>query len=245
MILLTATFADNNWFATWLTPTVQIVEALSWATSTHNMTEVTPWNYLYQFNEYNEAIVYFFNYDAWTDDVNNRYMWSNNNEVKVVYQMSGWTNASVNEEKKKEKEFIDKIVDAIKKEYPDYIPNIDYIKDKLIKIEDNINDSDADDICWTILNWIELSEIKIVDKINSIPKIDEDKLVKKLSIDKPVRDIINKIESIKFSYDMDWLKEEIISLIKRYWYKKKLTANDLWTIIPIEYREEFKSLLKS
>ena len=245
MILLTATFTDDNWFVTWLTPTVEIVNATTWVSSTRNMVEVNPWNYKYEFTDYNEAIVYFFNYDAGTDTVNNRYMWTNNNEVKVLYQMAWWTNASVNEEKKKEKEFIDKIVKAIKEEYPDYVPNIDYIKDKLNNIEKDVKEDNTDIICENIINSIELSEINIMESIDKLPKIDEDKLVKKINIDKPIKDVIKKVEDMKFDYNMDWLKEEIISLIKRYWYKKKLTLKDLGTIIPIEEREEFKSLLKS
>lgn len=245
MILLTATFTDDNWFVSWLTPTVEIVEATSWSSNTYNMVEVNAWNYKYEFNEYNEAIVYFFNYDAGTDLVNNRYMWTNNNEVKVSYMMAGWTNALAVDAKKKEKEFIDKIIKAIKEEYPNYAPNIDYIKDKLNKIEEGVEEDNTETICDKIISSIEFSEMNIMDNIDKLPRINQNELLKKINIDKPIKDVIWKIEEMKFDYNIDWLKEEIIDSIKRYWYKKKLTLKDLWTIIPLEEREEFKSLLKS
>jgi hypothetical protein len=198
-IYLTATFIDENGFATWLTPTVEIVEAETWVTSTHTMSEVRPWNYKYVFDTYDEGKVYFFNYDSNNDTILNRYQWGNNNEVKVVYQLSwGWTNASVEDEKKKEKEFIEKIIKEIKKEYPDYQPNIKEIKETLGTIVTEIKSIDTDINYWAIDQSIENSTRLIKKKIDwiKIPKYKEDVVISKITKEIKSIDVCDEVEDI-------------------------------------------------
>ena len=66
--LCTAQFIDDNWPVTGLTPTVTISEVMTWTVNwTFNMEEVTPWNYRYNYINWSDAILYYFNYDAWAE----------------------------------------------------------------------------------------------------------------------------------------------------------------------------------
>ena len=52
------------------------------------MTEVTPWNYVYDFDTYRGNIYYFYTFDADDEDVINRYQWTNN-ELDY-YKWTSW-----------------------------------------------------------------------------------------------------------------------------------------------------------
>lgn len=79
MVLIPAQFIKATWFATWLSPKF----SATWTDGTVYinewiMTEVTPWNYVYNFTTYNPEKYYFYTFDAGDDTVINRYQWWNN-----------------------------------------------------------------------------------------------------------------------------------------------------------------------
>ena len=237
MALLTVSFIDESGFKTWLTPTVKIIDAETWANTTHNMTEIHTGNYVYDFTTYNESRIYFFNYDAWTDTVINRYQSVNNNDVKVVHQLSwGWTNAKIEDEKKKEKEFIDKVVEWIKKEMTNSKYDINTIEEKLGTIVDEIKNN-AVEIDYGIIDQsIEEStkDIKNTIKWIKIPKYNEEKIINQLvkeikSIDLEsckvdINPILNNLEKIWLKIDEEFKMNALENLRKIQWQLKSFES---------------------
>ena len=192
MVLLTASFIREDWYATGLTPTVTAVNTNLNTTESFTMTEINPGNYIYRFDGYIESHIYFFNYDANDDTVINRYQSTNNNEIKIVYQMgTTWgVNAAPNKEKDKEKELIRKIVEEVKKELPS-IEDIDKIAwEKAGLIVQNLEKFDVQFDDGTILSSIEKNSKVIENKIDNIkiPVYDDSSLK---------NTIISKIDSIE------------------------------------------------
>lgn len=143
--LCTATFITASGFATWLTPTVEVVEALTWTVVwTYTMTEVHTGNYIYNFATNTETVVYFFNYDAGSASVLNRYM-GNNNKVDIgMTRTGGWMityNKVITE-----KEITD-IADKVSKALP---------KQKAIKLDT----SKIEETLGTIVDKIDEKEIE-------------------------------------------------------------------------------------
>ena len=214
--LITATFIKDTGFATWLTPTVQVVEALTGAViGTFNMSEVAPWNYIYNFPTNTETVVYFFNIDAGTDDVINRYQWVNN-KIDTIPFRTGWSSVTYN------KVITDKEMSEIAKKVAENLPeqkeitlDTSKIEEKLGVIEDKIENNDIEFDYWTILSSNEKNKLEIIKKIEKIkiPKYD----------DKKVIEAINKIE-----IDAKWLElEEIKKQTKKIKTKKEEKEEDL------------------
>lgn len=69
MYKVTATRITDTGYATWLTPTLRILNYDGSLLRQVTMDEVWEGNYKYDFEDINTEKLYFFNMDAWTDDV--------------------------------------------------------------------------------------------------------------------------------------------------------------------------------
>jgi len=78
-MIIPVQFITNSWFATWLSPKFSAT-GTDWTVYINEwvMTEVSPWNYIYNFTTYNPAKYYFYKFDADDTSVINRYQWWNN-----------------------------------------------------------------------------------------------------------------------------------------------------------------------
>lgn len=244
--ILTASRINDSWFATGLSPEVTITNISTGAVDVFAMEEVWNGNYKYVFNDYKDSIVYFFNFDSWTDDTINRYMSSSNNDVRVVYQQAGWTNASMNEEKNKENKLIKKIADEVEKRLEkDIIDNIENYID--IKHKETLGEfvsiptiSDIEIISWGIVNSIEKNTKDIQKNIKTIKY--DDKKVKSLISDaiKLIKDKTDKKEILE---TLDTIEKQLKEEIKQR-TKKDIKHKDIkkMKIEALEKSKNFKLL---
>ena len=180
--LTTATFINESWPVTWLTPTVTIYEALTWnSVWVFDMSETSPWNYIYYWNDWSDNVVYFFNYDAGADVIN-RYMANNNRIETAVNVVGGWWwsttyNNMITKDKMKE---IAKIVVEMLPEQKEIELDTSKIEEKLVVIEDKIDLSDTEFDYGKILSWQDKNTSKIIKKVESIkiPEQDNTKVLK-------------------------------------------------------------------
>ncbi len=242
MQVITAQFITNTGFATWLIPLLKITSLFDDSVVDVIMEEVGNGNYKYEFNEYNDARVYFFNFDANDDSVVNRYQWTNNNEVKVLYSMSwGWSNVNIEEEDKK---LAKKIAKEIKKDIFDYIDKKHQETLDAIASKDISSDVEID--YGIIDHSIEKNTLKIINKIQSIkiPKYDDTKVNNLIKKQIDISKDTSNTEKIIKNIDSIWteIKEEIKQRTK--WAIKE---KDIKNIIneALSNDEDFKKLLLS
>lgn len=253
MQVITAQFITQTGFATWLTPQLEITNLSSGSVDVVTMTESNAWNYYYNFEDYNQDVVYFFKYDAWSDTVINRYQWTTNNEVKVVYQQWG-SSASMNAEQEKEKKLIKKIVKLIMEEMETLMSKKH--KETLGAIVKIIPQSDVEIDYWYIDHSIEKNTLEIIKSVKSIkiPKCEHkeiNKLIKE-SLLKVCSDILKKPdkEYIEEIYEkiMEEIKQRTKWEIKKSDIKKlmmeSLENDDDMKMLLLENDEEFKSLME-
>lgn len=263
MQILTASWITNEGFATWLTPKVKITNLSTGDVSEYTMEEVGNGNYKYIFNDYKDSVVYFFNYDSWSEDTLNRYMSSSNNDVRVVYQQTtAWgTNASMNEEKKKEEKLIKKIADEVEKRMEeklekDIIKNIqNYIQEKHKETLGQFvwiwQTSDIEMLSWGIDHLeaktsLKIEKIEKAIKSIKIPKYDDTKV--KALIEKVLTQMEEKGISIEESIKgllilLEWSKSELKEEIKQR-TKKPITEKDIkaMEVEALENTKEFQML---
>ena len=200
--IITAQFITDTGFATGLTPTVTIYEALSWTSKwVFNMTETSPWNYIYQSPLTTETVLYFFNIDAWSDSVINRYQ-GNNNKIETATFRTGWSSITYNKVIT-DKEMSD-IAEKVAKNMPEQkeiVLDTSKIEEKLGVIEDKIDMKEIDFDYWQILSWQEKNKLEIIKKIDwiNIPVYDDQKVI----------EAINKIELDEKSIELEPMKKGI------------------------------------
>lgn len=202
--LITATFITESGFATWLSPTVEIVEALSGnVVGTFDMEEKHAGNYIYLFNTNTETVVYFFNIDAGDDSVINRYQW-NNNKIDTIPFRTGWSSITYNKliTDKEMQEIADKVVKLLP-EQKEIVLDTSKIEEKLGTIDEKIENIDIEFDYWTILSWQQKNTQEIIKKIDKIkiPEYNDEKLVEE------VKNIIPEIRAIKIPDNMMKLNE--------------------------------------
>lgn len=186
--LATVQFIKDDGFATGLTPTVTITEARTGTVrGTFTMSEVSPWNYIYDYIDWADDMLFFFNYDAWTDDVINRYQW-NNNRIEIS-RWGGWGITTV-KNNVINREQMERIADIVLEKLPKIeIPQFDTknIEERLGLIEMKIDESVVEFDYDIILSSVENNALKITKEIKSIkiPKQDN----------KPIIDAILRVES--------------------------------------------------
>lgn len=199
--LCTATFITDTGWATGLTPTVEIVEALTgtviWV---FNMSEIHAGNYIYNYDKSDDTIVYFFNFDAGTDSVINRYQGNNNKvETTVNNRVNGWS-IIYNNQISKEK--VQEIADAVIKMIPEQKEiqlDMSKIEEKLDTIEDKIEMKEIEFDYSIILNSNDKNTQKIIKKVEwiKIPKQDNKEVInyiKEIKLDtSPIQEDIKKI----------------------------------------------------
>ena len=245
--LLTATFIDDSWFATGLTPTVTVVEALTGKTIwPFTMSEISAWCYSYNRMDALEQIVYFFKFDAWTDDVINRYQW-NNNKIETTIMRTGWSSITYN------KVITDKEMEEIAKKVAEKMPeqkkitlDTTKIDEKLVLIEDKIDNIEVEFDYWTILSWQEKNTLKILENMNK-NKTDHKPLkeyIKKyfddLKVSIPTKDDIWKLKKEIELLKLETIWEEEIEEIIMECLMKEDGVKELM----IEEDEDFKSITK-
>jgi len=245
--LATAQFISSTGFVSWLTPTVTVTEALTWLVKwVFNMTETSPGNYIYNWLDSNDTIVYFFNYDAGTDDVLNRYMW-NNNKVENTIMRTGWSSITYN------KVITDKEMEEIAKKVAEKMPeqkkitlDTTKIDEKLVLIEDKIDNIEVEFDYWTILSWQEKNTLKILENMNK-NKTDHKPLkeyIKKyfddLKVSIPTKDDIWKLKKEIELLKLETIWEEEIEEIIMECLMKEDGVKELM----IEEDEDFKSITK-
>lgn len=204
--LTTVQFIKDSGFATGLTPTVTITEAKTWIVrGTFPMTEISAWNYIYDYIDGADDMLFFFNYDAWTDDVINRYQW-NNNRIEVARW--GWWGITTIKNNVINREQMEQIANIVLEKLPKIeIPefNTKNIEERLGLIEDKINESVIEIDYWTILRSNNENALKITNHIT--------KEVKSIKIPKQDnKPIINAIKKVEFKIDK--IEQEDIKEIK-------------------------------
>lgn len=226
--LCTATFIKEDWFATGLSPTVEIVEALTWTVKgTFPMEEINTWNYIYNYVDGSDQVLYFFNFDANDEDVINRYQ-GNNNRIEVSRWGGGWTvvrNNVINSD------IINRIANKVIELLPENKVDLSKIEETLGSIVTKINESDEEFDYDTILSSIDENTLKIINKVNWI-KIPE---CKHTNIIKSIDRLWKKIDKIE---------KEDISEIKQHTIKIK-TKNEQKQEDIMEVNEAEKELLDS
>lgn len=195
--LATAQFITDTWFATGLTPTVTINEALTGnLVGTFPMTETSDWNYIYYRNDGSDNTVYFFKYDSWIDNTINRYMWNNNKVETVVNVRGGGWSVTYNNQisKEKMKEIAEMVVEMLP-EQKEIVLDTSKIEKKLVVIEDKIELKDIEIDYDIILDWQKENTQKIIKKVENIkfPKQDDKKVLNAIEW---VKSIVAKIEQI-------------------------------------------------
>lgn len=224
----TAQFITKSGFATGLTPSVTISEVKTWTVNwTFDMIEVTPWNYTYEYIDWSDQVLYFFNYDAKSDAVLNRYQWGTNVIENTRWWGWGITTVRNNVINKEQMERIAEIV--IEKLPKQDVVTFDTknIEERLGLIEMKINESVVEFDYDTILSSVEDNALKISKAINSIkiPKIDNKPIIDAIkSIEKELPEIKEQTKKIKtkreelldkLSDDIEemWLQDELESLV--------------------------------
>ena len=203
--LCTAQFIDDNWFATGLTPTVTINEALTGnLVGTFTMTETSNWNYIYDYQDANDLLVYFFKYDSGTDATLNRYMWNNNKiETTVNVRGGGWSVTYNNQiSKEKMKEIAEMVVEMLP-EQKEITLDTSKIEEKLVVIEDKINEKEIEIDYDIILSSQDKNTLKIIKKVEwiKIPKCNHKEVIDE------VKKVWAKIDKIEME-DMQEVKEQ-------------------------------------
>lgn len=240
--LCTATFITASGFATWLTPTVTINEALTGTlVGTFDMTETSTGNYVYDYEDANENLVYFFKYDAASATVINRYMGSNNNIETQVNIRGGWGSAVYNNVISKDK--IQEIADMVVKSIPkqkEITLDTSKIEETLGSIVTKIDEKETIFDYGRIISWQEINTQKIIKKVESIkiPKQDDTKIMEAIDAIKNIpepdlscMDVMDKkIDWVTAKFD--WL-DRIINIVseesKAMEALKKVKAQ-LWMI---------------
>ena len=243
MQTITAQFISKVGFATGLTPKLKITSLEDNSVTDVVMQEVWNWNYKYDMASYNPYAIYFFNFDADDDTIINRYQWSNNNDVRVLYSMGGWSTIA-EDTKKKEKELIEKIAKEVMDKMKEYIDKKH--RETLDSIVSNTQTSDVEIDYGIIDHSIEKNTLEIVQKINNIkiPKYDDSKI--KQMIEKSIMLIkdTSKLEDI--SKNIQTIKDELKDEIKER-TKWEINDKDIKKIIEqaLDSDDDFKVLLLS
>lgn len=214
--LATAQFITASWFATGLTPTVTINEAASGTLiGTFNMTETSAGNYVYDFTNSDDKLVYFFKYDSWSATTLNRYM-GNNNKIETAVVASGWGGAIItnNGMTKKEMEKLVQMILEVIPEQKEIVLDTSKIEDKLVLIDKKIDDKDIEFDYGLILNNNDKNTEKVINKISwiVIPKYDDKNVMSAIKaidlspLEQSLSNIYRKFDNIEV--DRNTLKTE-------------------------------------
>lgn len=243
--LCTAQFITDTWFATGLTPTVTINEALTGnLVGTFTMSETSAWNYVYYRNDGSDNTVYFFKYDSWTDDTINRYMW-NNNKVETVVNVrgGGWSVTYNNTITKEKMEQIAEIVVEKLPEQKEIVLDTSKIEEKLGTIEDKIELKDIEIDYDIILSSQDKNTQKIIKKIEwiKIPKQDDKKVLNAIEW---VKDIVVKIEKIDIMEMKEHTKKIKTKKEEKQEEIQEIIEENLWKEILKESEREDEELIE-
>lgn len=206
--LCTAQFIKDDGFATGLTPTVTINEALTGdLVGVFTMTESSVWNYIYYWNDGSENVVYFFKYDALDTDVINRYEGNTNKiESTVNTRVGGWAaiyNNVISKEKMKE---IAEMVVEMLPEQKEIVLDTSKIEEKLVVIEDKIDLRDIEIDYDIILSSQDKNTQKIIKKVEWI-RIPKQKECNHKEVIDEVKKVGVKIDKIEME-DIKEMKEQ-------------------------------------
>lgn len=236
--LCTAQFITDTGFATGITPTVTINEALTGTlVGVFNMVETSVGNYVYNFSTSDDNLVYFFKYDSGTDDTLNRYM-GNNNKIEKAVIASGWGGTIVNNNGMTKKE-MEKLVQMILESLPEdkeIVLDTSKIEEKLGLIDKKIQIKEVDFDYWLILSSNEKNSEKILNKIDKIkiPQYNEQKVIDEIkNIEKvDISKMENKINKIYPRLEKLCIKSDIEDIDKKE-PKEEDKSKMMWNIIDV------------
>jgi len=149
--IIPATFADDTWFVSGLSPNITIrqwdeLNSIYVEVINDTMTDMWIWDYMYVFENYDKYKLYIYKIDGMSDTVTNRYFsWTNeldyySNKVDFWSQIRGaYVNMDKNIIKSILKELIPRLDELYKKEvdFSNVITILDEIKSKDVIVSDN------------------------------------------------------------------------------------------------------------